>query len=76
MLIGVTELVASPDDDARALAAAIAAAYVGCKFAHVDVFRLVVIVAADPTKPPPVVLFVRMYVSFANVALILILLHT
>ena len=54
VLIGVTELVASLDDDARALTAAIAAAYVGCKFAHADAVSWLVILEAVPTKPPPI----------------------
>lgn len=53
VLIGDTDVVASSADDDRALAAANALAYVGCKFAQVEPVSEAVIVEADPDKPLP-----------------------
>ena len=62
VLIGDTDVVASPADEDRALAAANALAYVGCKFAQVEPVSEDVIVAADPDKPLPANMLKRMLI--------------
>ena len=68
VLIGDTDVVASPADDDKALAAAKAAAYVGCKFAQVEPVSEAVIVEADPDKPLPANMLARKLIGYANAA--------